>query len=195
MEVAGPPLVKDELGEKVQKLFQDFLEECPKDSDVKKYIPQAKDLSRPDRNTLVVDFMDVEKHDERLKNAIHEQLYRLHPFLCNAVKNFVKDVNVSSEGSMGGDKTANQISPNKEFYIAFENVSHSCKLRELSSAKIGTLMGITAQVTRTHPVHPELVAGTFICLDCSTVIKNVQQQFKYTQVITKMKVTQKPCPL
>lgn len=180
MEVAGPPLVKDELGEKVQKLFQDFLEECPKDSDVKKYIPQAKDLSRPDRNTLVVDFMDVEKHDERLKNAIHEQLYRLHPFLCNAVKNFVKDVNVSTEGSMG-DKTANQISPNKEFYIAFENVSHSCKLRELSSAKIGTLMGITAQVTRTHPVHPELVAGTFICLDCSTVIKNVQQQFKYTQ--------------
>lgn len=181
MEVAGPPLVKDELGEKVQKLFQDFLEECPKDSDVKKYMPQAKELSRPDRNTLVVDFMDVEKHDERLKNAIHEQLYRLHPFLCSAVKNFVKDVNVSGEGAMGGDKTANQISPNKEFYIAFENVSHSCKLRELSSAKIGTLMGITAQVTRTHPVHPELVSGTFICLDCSTVIKNVQQQFKYTQ--------------
>lgn len=180
MEVAGPPLVKDELGEKVQKLFQDFLEECPKDSDVKKYIPQAKDLSRPDRNTLVVDFVDVEKHDERLKNAIHEQLYRLHPFLCNAVKNFVKDVNVSTDSSMG-DKTQNQISPNKEFYIAFENVSHSCKLRELSSAKIGSLMSITAQVTRTHPVHPELVSGTFICLDCSTVIKNVQQQFKFTQ--------------
>lgn len=44
-------------------------------------------------------------------------------------------------------------------------------------------MSITAQVTRTHPVHPELVSGTFTCLDCQTVIKNVQQQFKYTQVI------------
>lgn len=43
-------------------------------------------------------------------------------------------------------------------------------------------MSITAQVTRTHPVHPELVSGTFICLDCQTVVKNVQQQFKYTQV-------------
>ena len=43
-------------------------------------------------------------------------------------------------------------------------------------------MSITAQVTRTHPVHPELVSGTFTCLDCQTVIKNVQQQFKYTQV-------------
>ncbi len=136
--------------------------------------------------------MDVEKHDERLKNAIHEQLYRLHPFLCNAVKNFVKDNHNSisstlpdgslASGSNGGDKSQQQIPPNKEFYVAFENVSHSCKLRDLSSAKIGTLMSITAQVTRTHPVHPELVSGTFICLDCSTVIKNVQQQFKYTQV-------------
>lgn len=179
MEIGVVPQVKDELGEKVQKLFQDFLEECPKDSDIKKYLPQAKDLAKPERNTLCVDFVDVEKHDERLKNAIHEQLYRLHPFLCNAVKNFVKDNHNSGDGA-NGDKSQ-QIPPNKEFYIAFENVSHSCKLREMSSAKIGSLMSITAQVTRTHPVHPELVSGTFICLDCSTVIKNVQQQFKYTQ--------------
>lgn len=44
-------------------------------------------------------------------------------------------------------------------------------------------MSITAQVTRTHPVHPELVSGTFICLDCQTAVKNVLQQFKYTQVL------------
>lgn len=183
--------MKDELGEKVQKLFQDFLEEYPKDSEIKKYLPQAKDLAKPERNTLIVDFVDVEKHDERLKNAIHEQLYRLHPFLCNAVKNFVKDNHNSISSSAMPDgssvssneksQTQQQIPPTKEFYIAFENVSHSCKLRDLSSAKIGSLMSITAQVTRTHPVHPELVSGTFICLDCSTVIKNVQQQFKYTQ--------------
>jgi DNA replication licensing factor MCM6 len=43
-------------------------------------------------------------------------------------------------------------------------------------------MSITAQVTRTHPVHPELVSGTFVCLDCQTVAKNITQQFKYTQV-------------
>jgi DNA replication licensing factor MCM6 len=43
-------------------------------------------------------------------------------------------------------------------------------------------MRITAQVTRTHPVHPELVSATFICMECQTVIKNIQQQFKFTQV-------------
>ena len=155
---------------------------------MKKYLPQAKDLAKPERNTLIVDFVDVEKHDERLKNAIHEQLYRLHPFLCNAVKNFVKDnhnnMGASLPDGSSADKSQQQIPPTKEFYIAFENVSQSCKLRDLSSAKIGTLMSITAQVTRTHPVHPELVSGTFMCLDCSTIIKNVAQQFKYTQVLS-----------
>lgn len=42
-------------------------------------------------------------------------------------------------------------------------------------------MRISGQVVRTHPVHPELVSGTFLCLDCQTVIKDVEQQFKYTQ--------------
>ena len=58
----------------------------------------------------------------------------------------------------------------------------SFRVRDLTTAKIGTLLKITGQVVRTHPVHPELVSGTFICLDCQTVIKDVEQQFKYTQV-------------
>ena len=50
-----------------------------------------------------------------------------------------------------------------------------------SSARIGALVRITGQVVRTHPVHPELVLGTFICADCQTSIPDVEQQFKYTQ--------------
>jgi hypothetical protein len=106
-----------------------FIYRYPKDSDVKKYLPHAKELTKPDRNTLIVDFADVEKHDDRLKNAIHEQIYRLHPFLCNAVKNFVKDNHVSGQSFGDGsiEKSQQQISPNKEFYIAFENVSQTSK--------------------------------------------------------------------
>lgn len=51
----------------------------------------------------------------------------------------------------------------------------------MTTAKIGTLIRISGQVVRTHPVHPELVLGTFICLDCQTEIRDVEQQFKYTQ--------------
>ena len=43
------------------------------------------------------------------------------------------------------------------------------------------MVRITGQVVRTHPVHPELVLGTFICADCQTSVPDVEQQFKYTQ--------------
>lgn len=59
------------------------------------------------------------------------------------------------------------------------------RVRELTTVKIGSLLRITGQVVRTHPVHPELISGTFMCLDCRTIIKDVEQQFKYTQVIFK----------
>lgn len=58
----------------------------------------------------------------------------------------------------------------------------SCRVRELTTAKVGTLLRISGQVVRTHPVHPELVSGAFICLECQTAVPDVEQQFKFTQV-------------
>ena len=36
-------------------------------------------------------------------------------------------------------------------------------------------------VTRTSEVRPELFLATFRCLDCGTIARNVEQQFKFTQ--------------
>ncbi len=55
------------------------------------------------------------------------------------------------------------------------------RVRELSTGKVGTLLRITGQVVRTHPVYPELIRGTFLCLECQTSIPDVEQQFKFTQ--------------
>ena len=57
-------------------------------------------------------------------------------------------------------------------------------MRDLNTIKIGSLTKITGQVVRTHPVHPELVQGTFQCMDCQTVVEGVEQQFKFTQPST-----------
>lgn len=89
---------------------------------------------------------------------------RIYPYLCQAVCNFAKD-----RGEAKSDK---------EYYVSFVDVPTRHKVRELSTTKIGTLVRISGQVVRTHPVHPELVLGTFICLDCQTVVKDVEQQFK-----------------
>ena len=70
----------------------------------------------------------------------------------------------------------------KEYFVAFNDVDAQWKVRGLTSDRIGKLLRITGQVVRTHPVHPELVLGTFKCADCQTMISDVEQQFKYTQV-------------
>jgi len=158
-------MVKDELAEKCQKLFQAFLEEFQTGDGEVKYVREAEELIRPERNTLLVSFTDLEGFNQELATTIQEEYYRVHPFLCRAVRNFARD--------------HGNVPLNKEFYVAIQDFPTRHKIRELSSMRIGTLVRISGQVVRTHPVHPELVSGTFLCMDCQAVIKDVPQQFKY----------------
>uniref|UniRef100_A0A4W6C558 DNA replication licensing factor MCM6 n=1 Tax=Lates calcarifer TaxID=8187 RepID=A0A4W6C558_LATCA len=159
-------MVKDELAEKCQKLFQAFLEEFQTGDGEVKYVREAEELIRPERNTLLVSFTDLEGFNQELATTIQEEYYRVYPFLCRAVRNFARD--------------HGNVPLNKEFYVAIEDLPTRHKIRELSSMRIGTLVRISGQVVRTHPVHPELVSGTFLCMDCQAVIKDVPQQFKYS---------------
>uniref|UniRef100_A0A8C7E3R1 DNA replication licensing factor MCM6 n=1 Tax=Naja naja TaxID=35670 RepID=A0A8C7E3R1_NAJNA len=164
---AAQKQLRDEVAEKCQKLFQDFLEQFLNSDGEVKYLQDAEELIRPERNTLTVSFEDLEQFNQQLATTIQEEFYRVYPFLCRAVKTFAKD--------------HGNVPPNKDFYVAFQDLPTRHKIREMTSARIGSLMRISGQVVRTHPVHPELVSGTFLCLDCQTVIKDVEQQFKYTQ--------------
>lgn len=131
-----------------------------------KYLEPAKALLHPERSTVEVSFEDVEKYNQNLATTVIEEYYRIYPFLCQALSNFVKD--------------RADLKKAKECYISFTDVPTRHKVRELKTNKVGTLVRISGQVIRTHPVHPELVLGTFVCLDCQTVISNVEQQFKFT---------------
>ncbi|XP_050077011.1 DNA replication licensing factor Mcm6 [Anopheles maculipalpis] len=161
----GQLRVRDEVGERCQKLFLDFLEEFKEDGEMK-YLKTVLDLVNPDRSTLEVSFEDVESYNQTLATAIIEEYYRIFPYLCQSVSHFVRDRTVLKKA--------------KECYVSFVDVPTRHKVRELTTAKIGTLIRISGQVVRTHPVHPELVLGTFVCLDCQTEIRAVEQQFKFT---------------
>ncbi|MEQ2314796.1 Zygotic DNA replication licensing factor mcm6-B [Ameca splendens] len=158
--------MKDELAEKCQKLFQAFLEEFQTGDGEVKYVREAEELIRPERNTLLVSFIDLDCFNQELATTIQEEYYRVYPYLCRAVCNVARD--------------HGNVPLNKEFYVAIEDLPTRHKIRELSSMRIGTLVKISGQVVRTHPVHPELVSGTFLCMDCQAVIKDVPQQFKYS---------------
>lgn len=125
-----------------------------------------QELVQAERSTLEVNFDDVEKYNQNLATTIIEEYYRILPYLCQAISNYAKD--------------RTELKKEKECYVSFVEVPTRHKVRDLTSAKIGTLIRISGQVVRTHPVHPELVLGTFVCLDCQTEIRDVEQQFKYT---------------
>jgi DNA replication licensing factor MCM6 len=69
----------------------------------------------------------------------------------------------------------------REFWIHFYNLASLLRLRELRTGQIGRLVSVCGTVTRTSEVRPELLFGTFVCLDCQTRVPDVEQRFKYTE--------------
>ena len=44
-------------------------------------------------------------------------------------------------------------------------------------------MSILGTVTRSTDAKPELILGTFQCLECGAFVQNIEQQFKYTEPV------------
>lgn len=70
----------------------------------------------------------------------------------------------------------------RTFSLAFYNLPLTEGIRDMRTEKIGKLSSISGTVTRTSEVRPELVFGTFTCFECKGIVRNVEQQFKYTEV-------------
>ncbi|KER23301.1 hypothetical protein T265_08785 [Opisthorchis viverrini] len=160
--------VVDVVAEECQRLFQNFLDSF-KEGDLLKYVERAKELKQLEKTTLVVDFTDIIMADSKLSGLIQDEYYRLYPELCLATKNFVNNHVPDTQNS------------GRDFYVAFADLPGLHRVRELTAAQIRRLIKIRAQVVRSHPVHPELLLGTFRCMECRVVMCGIEQPFKYTQ--------------
>jgi DNA replication licensing factor MCM6 len=69
----------------------------------------------------------------------------------------------------------------RDFWVSLYGLGVVNRLRELSTEKIGQLISISGTVTRTSEVRPELFVGAFRCEECQSVVRGVEQQFKYTE--------------
>ena len=104
---AGP--FKDEVAERCQKKFQP------------KYLEPAKELVKPERNTLDVSMRDIERHNNMLAETNTKEYYRVYPHLCAVVKKFGKD-------------QVDQAVADKDFYLSLTemDVSHKVCMKPLS---------------------------------------------------------------
>lgn len=146
----------------------------------KMYEAELESMKNRESTTLYVDFSHVMQFDDTLQQAISDEYLRFEPYLKNACKRFV----MQHRPTYIADDD-----PNKDVNIAFYNIPTLRRLRDLTTAEIGKLVSVSGVVTRTSEVRPELLQGTFKCLDCGGVIKNVEQQFKYTQPIICVNAT------
>jgi DNA replication licensing factor MCM6 len=110
-------------------------------------------------------------------------LYSFLPYLRRSVQNLVRKhfpeyfhINSSSIDPMASETK-------REFSVAFYGLPVIHRIRELKTDKIGQLISLSGTVTRTTEVRPELVYATFTCNLCQKVYRDVEQQFKYTEVI------------
>ena len=83
-----------------------------------KYLKAARELVKPERNTLTVSMKDVERYNPGLAQSIQDEYYRLYPFLCAALKNYVQD--------------RADMSMEKEYFVAFSDVDAQLKVRDLT---------------------------------------------------------------
>ncbi|OIV95224.1 hypothetical protein TanjilG_21614 [Lupinus angustifolius] len=174
MESYGGFIV-DEKAVRVENAFLDFLKSFRSGNRNELHYEVEIDFMRDNEsNTMFIDFEHVVTFSDILQKAISDEYLRFEPYLKNACKRFVMELRPTF---------ISDDNPNKDINVAFYNNPIVKRLRGLTTSEIGRLVSVTGVVTRTSEVRPELLQGTFKCLDCGGVIKNVEQQFKYTEPI------------
>ncbi|KAL2475151.1 DNA replication licensing factor MCM6 [Abeliophyllum distichum] len=172
----------DEKAVRVENIFLEFLKTYRVAEEGsgrhEAYYETEVEAMRPNEsNTMFIDFSHVMRFNDVLQKAISDEFLRFEPYLKNACKRFVLELKPTF---IADDN------PNKDINVAFYNLPLTKRLRELTTAEVGKLVSVSGVVTRTSEVRPELLHGTFKCLECGNVIKNVEQQFKYTEPVICM---------
>jgi DNA replication licensing factor MCM6 len=151
------------------------------------YIEQIHTMREYELTTLYVDYGHLLQKDDVLADAIQKQYYRFLPYLRRALLNLVTEYEpeyLKINPTAATTDSANLQS--REFNVAFYHLPLVSGIRDLRTEKIGTLMSISGTVTRTSEVRPELLFGSFICEVCNGLVNDIEQQFKYTEVSSKI---------
>ncbi|KAK1423653.1 hypothetical protein QVD17_18959 [Tagetes erecta] len=173
MDSFGGAYFVDEGAVKVENIFLDFLNSFRLEPNSREpfYLSEIESITN-ESSTMFIDFSHVMLFNDVLQKTISDEYLRFESYLKNACKRFV----TGQKGTF-----VNDDNPNKDINIAFYNLPIVKRLRELGTSEIGKLVSVTGVVTRTSEVRPELIQGTFKCLECGTVVKDVEQQYKYTE--------------
>lgn len=181
------PKVVDTTAEQVQRQFEHFLENYVDDQTGRKYyLEQISKLREEESITVYVDFEHLHDADPILADSIAQMFYRFDPFLRKAVTSLVGRYDPEY---VRGDTRGSEGETQRQFWVGWYGIPVIRRLRELRTELLGQLISFSGTVTRTSEVRPELLFGTFRCRDCGAIVRDVEQEFKYTEPNTCLQPT------
>ena len=133
-------------------------------------------MKQQEKLTMYVDFSHLASFphpDPEFMRNLVQSFNKYEPDLRRGLVKFMHRI-------AGGDSAAIKKS---YFALAVYNLPQTTKIRELRTLNLGRLMSVYGTVTRTTDAKPELILGTFQCMECNNFVENVEQQFKYTEPI------------
>jgi len=175
--------VVDSSGEEVKSRFYEFLRGYRSDNDFEDmatqrrlmidYQAQIDWMIKNDKTTVFVNFLHMREYDPELSDAVEFEYIRFEPYLRKAITECVTMEHQGYEyNSDKGERT---------FFVSFYNLPRVERIRQIRSAKIGSLVSLSGTVTRSSEVRPELLFGTFKCTKCGTIHTAIEQQYQYTE--------------
>jgi len=129
-------------------------------------------MLKADESHLEVDFEQIKQYKPDLAENISRNFYRFEVHLRKAVQNLVR--------KYFPDYVEDDDGREREFWVALYNNTHFEQLRILGANHLGKLVSFSGTVTRTSEVRPELYLAVFRCQECNTLVRNVEQQFRFT---------------
>jgi len=191
--MAMDPQMKSELRQKVQQYFVEFLSNFKMptaDGDYEAefyYIDQAKDMVNHGRKTLYVRMSHFDLIDDKaisfgrddLKQAIVSKYLLVRDNLNAAVSILLDRIEDPAFEAQLAKVRGEQ--DDTKWTVSFLDMSTYSGIRDLRTDGLGRMQTICGTVTRMTEVKPELIVGTYQCIDCDTIITGVEQQFKVTQ--------------
>lgn len=137
------------------------------------YIGLLEQMRLAQQTTLWIDWQHVREYDCDLADFISDHYYRVELRLRKALQNLVRQ-------HMESYSLEDEDQKDREFWVAFYNLTHPDRMRNLRTKQLGKLRAFSGTVTRTSEVRPELFLGTFKCLECNSVVRDIAQQFTWT---------------
>jgi len=170
----------DALRRVVCRFLSEFQLDTPSGA-VRPYVRAVKQMIERNQNCLQINLQHM--HDcpfiaglTRLL-AMHFAYYE--PIIIGAIRDLVRSPEINQDEWL----VTMQGGYHRERYltVSMTNPDTVRSVAELSATQVGSLFGITGTVVRASEVLPELVLGSFRCMNCGETLLDVPQQFKYTE--------------